>query len=222
MNTDTIDATIGAPEPTISAPEPIDTTTEPAPTERPRSFQWGTRRDGTPRAKPGRPRKGDAKVPRAPRTTKPGNATGAAKPAAPRASAARKRTDYKEPIGQLLAFVLTPLSMFVPLDAMAIGMRAEEIVTVGDDLANDVPIIGAYLDKYVKVGPYAKVLSLVVSLGAQIAHNHGKVPEQAVLMLGGVPRTKLIEMRQQQQAAAAAQAAEERARFEAAMAGMAA
>jgi hypothetical protein len=209
--------------PDIAAPAPIEPGTENTPEDRPRGFQWGQRKDGSPRRKPGRPRKTTGAAGAgsgSSRTTRPGRPAAAPKPAAPKGPTARKRTDYTTPLGQLLGIILTPLGMFFPLDVMAIGMRAEEIVTVGNELANDVPIIGEYLDKYVKVGPYAAGLSLVVSLGAQVAHNHGKVPEQAVVMLGGIPRTKLIAMRQQQQAAAAAAAAEEQARFNEAMAGM--
>jgi hypothetical protein len=207
--------------PEVAGPEPVDTTATPAAEERPRGFQWGQRKDGSPRRKPGRPAKGATTSARSSRTVKPPRPAAAPKTAAPRASQAQKRTDYREPLGTLLGLFLAPLQFIFPLDVMCIGMKAEEIVKVGDNLANDVPRLGAVLDNLSRYTPYAEAISLATGLGVQLAHNHGFVPEATVKMMGGIPRSQLIAKLAEQKRAAAEAAAEEKARFEEAMAAMA-
>lgn len=214
---DTTPEILTEPAPDIAAPEPIDTTETPH-QARARGFQWGVRGDGQPRRKPGR-RPGQ-KNGTGTTTRKPTGARQAPpKTTAPRPSTARKRVDYSQPIGTILGAILMPLSFLWPLDAMAVGMRAKEIVEVGNDLGNDVPVIGEFLDKLLKAGPYAAAFSLGLSLALQIGHNHSPklVPEEAVKLFGGKSRTELIEVHQAQQAAARANAADEQARYEAAM-----
>lgn len=216
VDTDISDFVVTAP--TVAGPEPIDPADTPAAEERPRGFQWGTRKDGTARAKPGRPRKTASTNARARRASKPAASAAAPKPGAPKPAQGRKRADYKEPIGVLLAMVLTPLQFVFPLDVMCIGMKTEEIVKVGDNLANDVPTIGNWLDNIARYTPYAEGIALAFGLGVQLAHNHGLIPEQTVRMMGGIPREQLAAQLAEQKLQAQQAAAEERARFEAAMA----
>ena len=206
----------------VAAPEPLDTTTEPAPEES-RGLRWGLRNDGQARRKPGR-KPGQRNGTGTTRKTTP-RAAAAPKPSTPKTSTSggtRKRTDYSAPIAGMLGLILAPLSMFLPLDAMAIGMRSEEIVKVTNDLGNDVPQFGAILDKLLAATPYAAAGSVAVSLLAQIAHNHGLVPEQTAVLMGGVPRTHLLAAHQAQKEAARQAAAEEQARYQQAMDEMAA
>lgn len=207
--------------PEVAGPEPVDTSAPPAAEERPRGFQWGQRKDGSPRRKPGRPAKGTPTAARGSRTVKPPRPAAAPKAAAPKPSQPRKRTNYTEPLGVLLGLVLTPLQFVFPLDAMCIGARAEDIVKIGDNLANDVPRFGGWLDTIAKYTPYAEAMSLATVLGIQLAHNHGLVPEATVKMMGGIPRSQLAAQLAAQRQAQRAAAAEEKARFEAAMAGTA-
>lgn len=218
-----VDATIADFEaaPEVAGPEPINPDAAPTPHERPRGFQWGARKDGTPRRKPGRTPKGSTTSASSRRTPRPPRPAAPPKTAAPKPPQGRKRTDYREPIGTLLAVFLTPLQFVFPLDVMCIGAKSEEIVKVGDNLANDVPSIGAFLDNLAKYTPYAEGIALAFGLGIQLAHNHGWVPEATVKMMGGIPRDQLAAQVAQQKRAAAAAAAEEKARFEAAMSAMA-
>lgn len=218
---DTTPEILTEPAPDIAAPEPIDPGAETPHQERARGFQWGTRSDGQPRRKPGR-RPGQKNGTGTTTRTKSTSSTprqAAPKTAAPKPPAGRKRIDYSQPIGTILGAILMPLSFLWPLDAMAVGMRAKDIVDVGNDLGNDVPVIGEFLDKLLKAGPYAAAFSLGLSLALQIGHNHNPkmVPEDAVKLFGGTSRSDLIAMHQQQQAAARANAAAEQARYDDAM-----
>jgi hypothetical protein len=224
MSVDTADIAAEFTEgPDIAGPSPIDIDAAAPAQERPRGFQWGSRKDGSPRAKPGRPAKGTkpgSERASSPRTVKPPRPAAPPKAAAPKPSQARKRVNYTEPLGVLLGLVLTPLQFVFPLDAMCIGARAEDIIKVGDNLANDVPRFGGWLDTIAKYTPYAEAMSLATVLGIQLAHNHGLVPEATVKMMGGIPRAQLAAQLAQQRQEQRAAAAEEKARFEAAMANM--
>jgi hypothetical protein len=218
---DTTPEILTEPAPDIAAPEPIDPAETPH-QERARGFQWGTRSDGQPRRKPGRrpgQKNGTGTTTRTRSAPSANSRQAAPKAAALKPSAGRKRVDYTQPIGTILGALLMPLSFLFPLDAMAVGMRAKDIVDVGNDLGNDVPVIGEFLDKLLKAGPYAAAFSLALSLGIQIGHNHSPkmVPEEAVKLFGGKTRAELIALHQQQQAAARANAAAEQARYDDAM-----
>jgi hypothetical protein len=204
--------------PTVAGPAPIDPDSPPAAEERPRSFQWGTRKDGTPRAKPGRPAKGRPTGSRARRASKPAAQAAAPKPAAQKPAQSRKRVDYTDAVGSLLGFVMMPVALLFPLDAFALSMQLPDFIKVGNELGNEVPKIGAWLDLFEKYAPYAAATAVLSRAAFQIAHNHGLMPEQAVKMAGGIPREQLALMYAEQKRQQAEAAAEERARFEAAMA----
>jgi hypothetical protein len=206
------------PAPTVPAPAP-----NPTAEDRPRDSRWGFLADGiTPRRKPGRPRgKASAKAttsttPRA-RTRRQGPAA-TSKPSAPKPPQPPKTQDFTEALSFLLGAFLVPVSMVFPLDALAVSMRGKELIGIGNQIGNDIPTVGKWLSEAQKWTPYAASLSMAVGIGAQIAHNHGWVPEKLAVQMGGVPRTQLAAMLAQQRAQAAADKAAEQAAFEAAMA----
>lgn len=205
--------------PTVPAPAPV-----PESEERPRDPRWGFLADGyTPRRKPGRPR--NTTTTKAPKSSTPrARARRAApgttsKPSAPKPPpAAKKTTDYQGSISLALGLVLTPLSLLFPLDALAVTMRANEIISVGNQMANDIPSLGKILARAEQYVPYASGLTLAAGIAAQIGHNHGWLPEQAAVAMGAMPRTQLAALFMQQRQAAEADKNAEQARFDAAMA----
>lgn len=132
-------------------------------------------KDGTIRRKPG-PKPG----------TVPGKGSGA-----PRSAAKGKGgPDYRQGVLGLFQVAAVPLSVAgmksdaAMADAVAIGMHAPTIADAVHQLATENVGVANALDKLLKAGPYAALISAVVPLAVQIATNHNAIPVGVAGSLG--------------------------------------
>ena len=167
-------------------------TVAPAPDADPEA-PYGRKADGTPRAKPGRKASDDS----TPRQSAP-------KPARkPTAARARVSTavDYRPGIAGLLQVPAAGLAMagrFKPelaYDAAAIAVHTPSIADALNTLAQEEPRVAAVLDRVLAIGPYGAIVGVFVTLTAQIAVNHKRLPAEAGAAFGAVePDTLMASM----------------------------
>lgn len=169
---------------------------------------YGRRVDGTPKVKPG-PRgprnRRDASTPAAPAAPRPARAKKAA--SSPKARAARATTtDYRAGIAGILQLPSAALAMagrFNPAlmyDAATLAIHTPSIAEAVNDLAQNEPRVAAVLDKILQVGPYGAIIGVMVTIGAQIAVNHKKIPAAAAEAMGAVEPEILMQSLQPQTA----------------------
>lgn len=164
---------------------------------------YGYKVDGTPRKGPGgRPPKNSHPTSKAPKPS-------ATRPAGkPRNKPARSGgVDYRQGIIGLASIVALPLKFVSPLDSVAVMIHAENLAEAVNETAKDRPEIASMCDKLLSVGPYGLIIGAVLPLGAQIAVNHGFIPDSMAAMLGAYPRDQLAQMAAIKVAEAEAQAA---------------
>lgn len=167
---------------------------------------YGRKSDGSPKAKPGR---------------RPGTPnTGPRKAAPPRPKAKKQtassggrarggRPDYARGIMGLLQLAAAPLMVAgakndaALADAAALTVHGPPIAEALDDLAQERPEFAAVLDRVLSAGPYGALLSAALPLVAQLAVNHGLVPDQIGAIVGAQPRRDLVSMLRPQQPAQA-------------------
>lgn len=102
---------------------------------------------------------------------------------------------------------LALLSFVDPVDAFCLESLVDPFADAVATVAQDEPRLAAALDKVGGLGGWGAVVA-IVGLGAvQVMHNHGKVPEQVVRMMGGKPRREVEAILDQR--AAAMRAAQE-------------
>lgn len=63
------------------------------------------------------------------------------------------------------------------LDLHAIEMHKEPLADAVMDLADNFPVLGVVLDRLSQSTPFAALATTAISLGLQIAENHGVLPE---------------------------------------------
>ena len=168
-----------------SAPETPETVAPDADPDAP----YGRKADGTPRARPGR-KPADGSTPRQ-TAPKPGR----------KAPATRARTaapDYRPGIAGVLQVPAAALAMagrFRPelaYDAAAIAVHTPTIADALNTLAQEEPRVAAVLDRILAIGPYGAIVGVVVTLGAQIAVNHKRLPVEAGQAFGAVDPDTLM------------------------------
>lgn len=170
-------------EPT-STPEP---TTDPnADPEAP----YGRKADGTPKARPGRkPADGSAPRQTAPKPGRKAPATRARATATP---------DYRAGISGVLQVPTAALAMagrFKPeltYDAAAIAVHTPSIAEALNSLAQEEPRVAAVLDRVLAIGPYGAIVGVMITLTAQIAVNHKRLPVEAGAAFGAVEPDTLM------------------------------
>ena len=154
---------------------------------------YGRTKDGKPRAKPG-PAKGSAGVGGRRRTpAAPGRAN---TPRPPRAS----KPDYRPGIIGLGQLIAAPLGVIgartgsVPLqaDAAAVIAWSPPIADGLQSAADTDPRVAALLDRILKAGPYAVVLTPLIGLGLQLMVNHAVVPLEVAAAGGAMDPQELI------------------------------
>lgn len=162
---------------------------------------WGRRKDGTPRGKPGRPRKTPPSRPTAPR-----------KSASSSTGSRTKGPDYRAGVLALLSLPAMLLGLLARVtgradlaaDSAAISVRAPQLADAAQITAEQDPRFAAILDRAMHVGPYGALVAAAGMLLAQVAANHGMLP--AAESLGIFEPDTLITMvaqqQQEQQAAA--------------------
>lgn len=84
------------------------------------------------------------------------------------------------------AVVLTPLSFVSPVDAYTLSELTPTLAEALADYAPENPQVAAALDKLSAGGGLFAVLAVVGLAAVQVAHNHGKIPEQFARMVPGV------------------------------------
>lgn len=128
------------------------------------------------------------------------------------ASTARKGTDYRKALLGVASMVSMALRRFSPLDAVTVEIMAPEGAEIVNEIAQESAQLAALLDRLTIVGPFGKVATFATKFAAQIALNHGKVPEPLALSVGAMPRAELLayaeRMLGQAEAAMAAAAAQ--------------
>lgn len=67
------------------------------------------------------------------------------------------------------------------LDVLAVTVHEDAYVKGAAQLGEQIPAIGAVLERVAKVGPYATIVGAIMSTGLQILCNHGLVPATAAL-----------------------------------------
>lgn len=78
------------------------------------------------------------------------------------------------------------------LDIVAIETHKEPIIESVIDLATNYPVLATVLDKISQSTPFAALAASVMTLGAQIAENHGVLPETMRGIAPGIqPREEL-------------------------------
>lgn len=165
-NVRTIDIDTSDLPPSPTEPPPADDTTE-TPQSDPEA-PWGRRKDGKPRAKPGRRSTGRKRPPRK-RTT----STAGAKP---------KTKNYRNAVASLIQQIITPLAIVgtrdprFMADAVVITENADDICTAVNDVAQANPALAKVLDTVEKIGPYGHLSQLAITIGVQIAGNHDLIP----------------------------------------------
>lgn len=116
------------------------------------------------------------------------------RPARPSSSGpARGKRNYKDAIkGMLHALALPMLPMpSMQLDAAAIILHADDVAEAFNTTAQTRPEIAAMCEKLMVVGPYGLLIGALIKPAAQIAVNHGIIPEAMAGTFGAVPPAQL-------------------------------
>jgi len=162
---------------------------------------WGRKADGSPRAKPGRPKGTPDGAPRT-RTAqrKVRIAAAAPKPRAKAAGAPKaKGPDYRPGIKGIMQVVAAPLMMAgmknpaFAADAAAITVHADPIADAMQASAEAEPRFAAVLDRILTVGPYGALLAATMPLAAQILANHRVIPPAAAEAMGAMAPDALMQ-----------------------------
>lgn len=151
---------------------------------------YGRKADGTPRQRPGRkPADGSAPRQSAPKPARKSTGARTRPSAAP---------DYRPGIAGVLQVPTAALAMagrFKPAlayDAAAIAVHTPTIADALNTLAQEEPRVAAVLDKVLAIGPYGAMVGVVITLGAQIAVNHKRLPIEAGQAFGAVEPDTLM------------------------------
>lgn len=160
---------------------------------------YGRKADGTPKAKPGRPKGTPDTAPRT-RTTQRRARVAAAPPrrtSKPK-QAKQQGPDYRPGIVGIAQLIAAPLMVAgiskpaLRADAAAIVLHAEGIAEAMQQTAEQVPQFGAVLDKILSVGPYGALLAATMPLAVQLAANHNVLPGAVAGAMGAMPAADLL------------------------------
>jgi hypothetical protein len=97
----------------------------------------------------------------------------------------------------LLQIAAVPLALggklrpALALDAAAVAMHGPDIAEALNAIAANRPEVAAALDRVLSIGPYGLLIGAVIPLIAQVATNHGKLPEAVAVGMGAIPREAL-------------------------------
>jgi hypothetical protein len=138
---------------------------------------------------------------------------GAGMPRALKEQHAKHVRGIKDSAGVLLA----GLSFASPVDAFSLEPLVDPFADALATVAQDEPRLAAALDKVGGLGGWGAVVAVVALGTVQVMHNHGKVPEPVVRMMGGKPRREIEQLLDQRAAAMRAEQ-EQQARMDAEMA----
>lgn len=128
-----------------------------------------------------------------PRLTKDGFAMrirGPAAGSAPKSPASTRKTpgtDYRPGLNGLFQMAAAGLMLASPVDAVAVMDHSPPIVEALQTTAEAVPAFADALDKILTMGPYGMLIAAILPLAAQVAHNHGWLPEGTAVALGAAP-----------------------------------
>lgn len=111
---------------------------------------------------------------------------------------------------------LAALSFASPVDAFSLEPLVDPFAEALATVAQDEPRLAAALDKVGGLGGWGAVVTVLALGTVQVMHNHGKVPEPVVRMMGGKPRREIEQLLDQRAAAMRAEQ-EEAARVDAEM-----
>jgi len=138
---------------------------------------WGRKSDGTPKAKPGRPAgSGGPRPLRSAKAPSPGKAAPKAK------SSSRPKRSYRDALMGFVQFPAAGLAMAsarkpeLGADADTLMVFGPAVVDAVDELANEDARLAALLDRVVAVGPYGKLLAVVLPMTLQVMANHNVIP----------------------------------------------
>lgn len=160
---------------------------------------WGRRADGTPKAKPGRPKGTPNTSPRRPATPRAAQQRPKA-PSGGGGSSKRREPDYRGGINGILQLLAAPLvvagakSDAALADAAALTIHGPAIADALHQMALERPEIAAVLDRVLSVGPYGALLAAALPLAVQIAVNHQVIPDMVGAGMGAHPRDDLVAM----------------------------
>lgn len=104
----------------------------------------------------------------------------------------------KQAVLELIGVPLVPLSAMAAyqqrnapdsvspyaLDVATIGMNSEAMADAIVGIADNYPVLGAALDKFAITTPFMALVAVGMTVAAQIAENHGKLPDG---MRAGIP-----------------------------------
>lgn len=80
------------------------------------------------------------------------------------------------------------------MDIFIIQANAEPIADAVVGFANNYPVLGAVLDKVAKASGLGGLVATVMTVGLQIAENHGKLAMDAKLIPGVTPREEMAQI----------------------------
>lgn len=100
-------------------------------------------------------------------------------------------TPRKKAVIELLGIPLIPLTAMAAyaekkrpgeispytLDVATIGMHSEPLADAVVGMADNYPVLAAALDKIAITTPFMALVAVGITIGAQIAENHGKLPD---------------------------------------------
>lgn len=161
---------------------------------------YGRRSDGTPKAKPGRPKGTPNNGPR-----RPAPPRAKTRKAPPSGGGRRSGPDYRGGIMGLIQLAATPLvvagtrSDAAMADAAALTVHGPPIADALHSLAQERPEVAAVLDRVLQAGPYGALLAAALPLAVQIATNHGLLPEPLGQAMGAHSRRDLVAMMRPEQ-----------------------
>lgn len=163
---------------------------------------YGYKADGTPRRSAGGRPKGS--------TPRAKSAPGPASPAPPRARAPRppKTANYALMATGMIQLLAMPMRYVLPpLDVATVLIHAPALGMAVQHTAEQDARVAALCDKLLQVGPYGELITVVGTIGLQIAVNHGKARAADLAELGVVEPAELAA-----RLGGAVQAAEQQAR----------
>lgn len=122
-------------------------------------------------------------------------------PTAATGAAAVQRGRYFKAVTDTLTPIAVVLSLVDPVDGYCAQRLTPMWGEVLADLAMEQPRLAAVLERAAGIGAVGGVVGLAVLTAVQFGHNHKRVPEQFVRMVGGQPREeieKLLDQRGEQ------------------------